>query len=121
MGEAIQTRNSHFDYFFKFTSRAAPMLESADALAWVMRLELEYDNIRAALDWGLDNNVEAVLRMIPALVYFWNRRGLEEEGRHVINEALARAEKLPRPEGDAGRQWVSIVGEAWQNLAMLAY
>ena len=121
MGEASQTRNSHFDYFFKLAIAAELKLEGSEALTWVLRLELEYDNIRAAMDWGLDNNVEAVLRMIPALVYFWNRRGLEEEGRHVINEALTRAEKLPRPEGDAGRQWVSIVGEAWQNLAMLAY
>jgi predicted ATPase/class 3 adenylate cyclase len=121
MGESVQTRNSHFDYFFKLAIAAESKLEGSEALIWVLRLELEYDNIRAALDWGLDNNVEAVLRMIPALVYFWNRRGLEEEGRHVINEALARAEKLPRPEGDAGHQWVSIVGEAWQNLAMLAY
>ena len=121
MGEAIQTRNSHFDYFFKFTSTAAPMLESADALAWVMRLELEYDNIRAALDWGLENNVAAVLRMIPSLVYFWNRRGYEQEGRHLITEALTRADTQPKPDGEAGRQWIRVLGEAWQTLAMLAY
>jgi predicted ATPase/class 3 adenylate cyclase len=121
MGEAVQTRNSHFDYFFNLAMIAGPKLEGTEALIWVLRLELEYDNIRAALDWGLDNNVEAVLRMVPALVYFWNRRGREEEGRHLINEALARVDKLPALEGEEALQRIRILGEAWQNLAMLAY
>jgi predicted ATPase/class 3 adenylate cyclase len=121
MGEAIRARNSHFNYFSELARTAAPKLESSEALGWVMRLELEYDNIRAALGWGLENNVEAVLRMGPSLLNFWNRRGLEEEGRHLISEALTRTIKLPILEGDADRQRKLSIGEAWQSLAMLAY
>ncbi len=96
MGEAVQARNSHFEYFFELVRTAGPKLKGNEALAWVLRLEQEYDNIRAAISWGLENNVEAVLQMIPSLFYFWNRRGLEEEGRHLIDEALAQTRKLPK-------------------------
>jgi non-specific serine/threonine protein kinase len=121
MGEAEPARIAHFDFFFKLAETAEPMLESSNALEWIQRLERDYDNIRAALGWGIDNNVEAVLRMVPSMVYFWNRRGLEEEGRHLIREALSRSDKLPTPEGESGRRTKSAIAEAWQTLAMLAY
>ncbi len=121
MGESEQARIAHFDFFFKLAKTAEPMLESTDALEWIQRLEREYDNIRAALGWGIDNNVGAVLRMVPSLAYFWNRRGYEEEGRHLIREALSRSDKLPIPEGESGRRTKSAKAEAWQTLAMLAY
>jgi predicted ATPase/class 3 adenylate cyclase len=125
MGEAAQARDSHFNYFFELTGKAAPKLVGSEALGWVLRLEMELDNIRAALGWGLENNVEAVLKMLTSLLYFWNRRGLEEEGRRLISEALSealsRANQLPKLEGEADRRRKLSLGEAWHCLAMLAY
>ncbi len=120
-GEAIQARDAHFNYFFELARTAAPKLNGYEALIWVMRLETEFDNIRAALSWATENNVEAALRMCASLLYFWNRRGLEEEGRHLIGEALAQALKLPRTDGEADRQMMKSLGEAWHSMAMLAY
>jgi non-specific serine/threonine protein kinase len=120
-GEAVQARDAHFNYFFELARAAAPMLNGTEALTWVIRLETEFDNIRAALNWATENNVEAALRMCACLLFFWNRRGLEEEGRHLISEALAHAKKPPNIEGEANRQMMKSVGEAWHSMAMLAY
>ena len=96
-------------------------LDSPQALEWIGRLAAEYDNIRAALEWGLEQNVARVLSMVPSLWRFWIRQGHEEEGRTIVREALKRAEKMPQPEGEAGLVWKRTLGEAWQTRAMLAY
>ena len=105
----------------QLVNRTAPKLRKAGAAEWVMRLDLEYDNIRAALHWGLKNRLEDVLLTIPQFAYFWNRRGYEEEGRQLIREALNRGNELAALEGEAGHQRLNLLGEAWQTLAMLAY
>ncbi len=96
-------------------------MNGPQALEWVGRLAAEYDNIRAALEWGLQQNIAGVLSMVPSLVRFWMRQGHEEEGRNVIREALSRAEKLPQADGEAGRAWKQTLAECWNARAMLAY
>ncbi len=121
MHESELARIAHFNYYAELVITAEKHLRSSEALLWVARLELEYDNIRAALQWGAENNLEPMLRMIPSLEYFWNRRGYEEEARHLIIEALERANKLPLVEDNANRQRQSVLGAAWETLGMLAY
>jgi predicted ATPase/class 3 adenylate cyclase len=120
-GESEEARNVHFDFFYNLVKTAEPELDGLNARVWVERLAAEYDNIRAALDWGLEKNVGGVLRMVPLLERFWNRQGHEEEGRQLIREALARAEKLPAPQADAALERKKLMGRAWNSLAMLAY
>lgn len=120
-GEAEEARNVHFEYFSNLAKTAEPGLDSPQALEWIERLASEYDNIRAALEWGVEQNVAGVLSMVPSLVRFWVRQGHEEEGRKIIRDALARADKLPQPAGEAGQQWKRTLGGAWQARAMLAY
>ena len=120
-GESEEARNVHFDYFYNLSKAAEPGLDSPQALVWIGRLAAEYDNIRAALEWGLEQNVSRVLSMVPSLWRFWIRQGHEEEGRTIVREALQRAEKMPQPEGAAGLLWKRTLGEAWQTRAMLAY
>jgi predicted ATPase/class 3 adenylate cyclase len=121
MGETEPARDAHFDYFHRLAKEAAPKLRSLGASEWVTRLDLEHDNLRAAMQWGLERRLVELLQMIPLLVYFWNRRGYEEEGRNLIRQALSRSSQLPGVDGDAARRQQQLLGEAWQTLAMLAY
>jgi tetratricopeptide (TPR) repeat protein len=59
--------------------------------------------------------------MSQFLLYFWNRRGYEDEGRNLIREALDRTQQLPEFQGNVDRGRLSLTAEAWQGLAMLAY
>jgi hypothetical protein len=84
-------------------------------------LDREHGNLRAAMQWGLENRLEDLLQMIPLLAYFWNRRGYEEEARALIRDALQRSAQTPEFQGDAEPHRLKLVGKAWQTLAMLAY
>ena len=59
------------------------------------RLDAEEENLRAALRWLFANDYPAAARMCESLARFWYVRGLLEEGRHWLEEALALSEKLP--------------------------
>ena len=121
LGEAEQARNDHFDFFIRFVDMAGSKLGTSEALEWVRRLDSEHDNIRAALEWGIETHLNATLQAVPKLVRFWMRRGHEEEGRRFIAALIERAEKLTAPDGEAGLQWMTILAEAWNSGAMLAY
>lgn len=56
-------RNHHLDYFIQLTESAEKHLIRFTALNWIYRLEAEYDDLRAAFEWGMENNVSAILKM----------------------------------------------------------
>src|SRR5438132_13389015 len=59
-------------------------------ITWLELLEVEHDNLRAALNWALDTGeAEIALQMCWALVRFWERRGYRTEGREWVRAALA--------------------------------
>jgi predicted ATPase len=91
-GEAVLLRRRHRDFFLALAERAEPELQRADQVAWLKRLDLEQDNLRASLDWCLadDEGVEAGLRLAAALPRFWTVRGVYEEGVDWLERVLAR-------------------------------
>jgi predicted ATPase/class 3 adenylate cyclase len=121
LGEAEQARRAHFDFFTRLVELAGTKLGTAEALEWVRRLDAEHGNVRAALEWGAESHLAATLQVLPTIARYWMRRGHEEEGRRFIAALLERAEKLPLPDGDEGPRWLSLMGEAWNSGAMLAY
>ncbi len=120
-GEAAEIRNRHLAYHVQLTESAELQLYGSMALKWVNRLESEYDNLRTAIEWGMDNNVIAVLRMAGALPNFWFRRGYEGEGIKWIHEALEQAKSLPEVEGEAARERLTIIAKSWQSVAFMAF
>ncbi|HEV8354550.1 MAG TPA: tetratricopeptide repeat protein [bacterium] len=56
---------------------------------WVRRLDVEHDNLRTGLAWGLEGgNVLSVLRLASSLAPFWLVRGYWSEGRRWLEAAL---------------------------------
>ena len=97
-GENVAVRVRHSNYFVRLAEDAEPHLEGGqDQPAWLAQLELEHDNLRAALGWSLEGpeGAEADLRLTGALYRFWAHRGHAHEGRQWCVAALARAAKRP--------------------------
>jgi hypothetical protein len=69
-----------------------------DQAAWFERLEVEPDNLLAALDFRRrETNLEAELRLVGALALFWGRTRHDLEGRARIDGALSRTDQVSPP------------------------
>ncbi|SRR6266699_1196301 len=99
-GEMEITRQAHAAYYLWLAEEAEPELVSPLQTVWLERLERERENLRAALQWSLDQtgdeegspNREMALRLGGALRRFWLVRGNWSEGRTFLERALAGGE-----------------------------
>jgi tetratricopeptide (TPR) repeat protein len=72
--------------------RAAPELQGNEQRRWLDLLELEHDNMRAALECAIDDKrVDDATRMVFALWRFWQSRGYLREGLAWAERGLALA------------------------------
>jgi predicted ATPase/transcriptional regulator with XRE-family HTH domain len=86
-------RRQHLVYYLTLVQRAEPELTGKDEALWLDRLDIELDNIRVALDWGLrkDTSIEmreAAALLVGTLWLFWYLRGHWQEGREWCKRAL---------------------------------
>ncbi len=88
-GEAEALRRQHAQYFLALAEQAEPQLSGAGQLHWVERLEVEHDNLRAALRWCVHGrDAERGLRFGAALWRFWRIHGHLTEGRDRLTQVL---------------------------------
>ncbi len=125
--QAAAVRHCH--YFFGLSKQARDGMQGPQQRAWLDRLDLEHDNLRAAIvlpqldGTGVDPFI--AVKMAVALQNFWIMRGLTTEGRTAVREmllhpavaasALARAHALYVGAALAFVQ--GDVGEAQQMLS----
>jgi tetratricopeptide (TPR) repeat protein len=95
-GEAEAMRRRHAEYFLALAEEAEPQLHGTQPAEWLVRLELEHDNFRAALAWFLatEDGALSALRLTSALWYFWYTCGHLPEASDWLERALARGEGI---------------------------
>jgi predicted ATPase/DNA-binding XRE family transcriptional regulator len=110
-GEAEQARQRHLSYFLELAEAAEPHLTGPQQVEWLVRLEREHDNLRAALGGALAaEETEAALRLAGALWRFWSAHGHLSAGRRWLDAALAQ------PDG----RFTEARGKALRGAAPLA-
>ena len=88
-GEGKGTRSRHFTYYLAMAETAFPeMMTREKDLYWAEKLETEYDNLRAAVDWGLAHDPISTMRLIRSLTYLFVVTNYYGEGHHWGEEAL---------------------------------
>jgi predicted ATPase/DNA-binding CsgD family transcriptional regulator len=89
-GEAAAVRNAHAAWCLEVAERAATHWYTLDGLQWARRLEPEHDNLRAALAWLTESDDRAsILRLIPAMSWFWGVGFHWAEGLRWLERAEA--------------------------------
>ena len=91
-GEAEAIGRQHAEFFLALAEEAEPELSKPQQAKWLDRLEAEHDNLRAALSWALEREIDLGPRMAGALCRFWHTRGYLSEGRMYLEEAVARSD-----------------------------
>ncbi len=72
--EAEEVMHRHAEFFLALAEEAAPQLAGAQQQDWAERLEVDHDNMRAALSWSLERESETALRLAGALARLWEMR-----------------------------------------------
>ena len=90
--EADSLRRAHAASMLALAERAEPQLVGPEAGMWLERLDIEHDNLRAALTWASERGaIEMGLRLVAAVFRFWVVRGHLREGRAWAERLLALA------------------------------
>lgn len=96
-GDPGAARRQHAQHYAAFAERACDRLQGRAHWAWLDRLEIEHDNLRAALNWSLDDRGTASgsggraatgLRLVQSLAPFWYQHGHAKEGRYWLERAI---------------------------------
>jgi len=90
--ERDQTRAAHRDHYLALVETAGMHLRGRDEAVWLDRLEVEFDNIRAALAFSVadPDSAEPGLRLAAGLHWFCNMRGYGVEVLEALNALLQR-------------------------------
>ncbi len=82
----------HAEWFVELTEKTAPHLHGPEQRQWLDRLEADLDDLRAAIDWSLEHDVDLALRLAAALGWFWLMGGYRSEGTEHLETLLAVSE-----------------------------
>jgi predicted ATPase/DNA-binding XRE family transcriptional regulator len=92
------SRRCHAEFFATLADAAPNGLRGHEQLAWIGRLDLDHDNLRAALEWSLRRREpELVARLAAGTWPFWLARGFYHEASRWLDAALTLGDQLPKP------------------------
>ncbi len=110
-GELEATRRLHAQHYSAVAQAADERLRGPNHLSALDLLELEHDNLRAAITWSLthDEGAATALGLVEALAYFWYQHGYAAESSRWLAQALERAPSSANPQLGTISHWLGIM------------
>ena len=110
--EALADR--HFAAFAALAVAAEPELRGPAMVDWLDRMDADAENFGAALEWGLEAQPWAAVRMANALLAYWAVRvaSTDSEARIVAAIEIARARTVGNPDATAADQALAAARSA---------
>jgi non-specific serine/threonine protein kinase len=126
-GEMAAVLDRHLNWCGTLAEQAASALLGPEQGGWLVRLDREHDNLRAALHWALERGHGALgLRLAAGLWMFWLRRRHQREGRRWLAAFLALAaddddatSMATRVSALDGAAWLAEDGQDFAQAAAL--
>jgi len=87
-GESHILRKRHLEFFVELTESTEQAVYGPEGETYIQFINDELDNIRAAIDFGTDHDIEAALKIAGALGEYWRIAGLLSDGRERIESLL---------------------------------
>jgi len=121
-GEVEALADRHFAAYAALAAAAEPELRGPGMTDWLDRMDADAENLGAALEWGLESNPWAAVRMATAMLAYWNARVASEESDARLLTAIdiARRRTVGNPDATAEDQALAarLLGEAARIWAM---
>ena len=110
MPEAEQARGAHAAAFLALAEADGRPRAGLAKKEWLERIDIEHNNIRAALAWYCEHDPPAALRLAASMPAFWSLRGHHTEGRQRLGELLGLVpdESMARVSALSGAAWLAI-------------
>lgn len=95
-GDAALRSQQHAEYFTQLAAKVYSHARLSETAQWAEQLELEHDNIRAALTWlSQGDHKEAYMRLATSLWFFWSTQGYIHEGRMWLEAGITDDQSIP--------------------------
>ena len=78
----------HARLYSSIAIEAGRRLAGADAVEWLSLVIEEVDNLRAALEWTIEHDIQLALQVCASLAGYWDLHGWLYEGRHWLFRCL---------------------------------
>ncbi|HEV3233795.1 MAG TPA: adenylate/guanylate cyclase domain-containing protein, partial [Candidatus Dormibacteraeota bacterium] len=112
-GESPVRRRRHLDHFILLAEEAEIALKGHEMLRWLGVVDLEQDNIRAALDWSRsEDDADGGLRLATAMWVYWIAGGHLSEAAARLDEVIDMDGGEPRltARAVAAKAFVALFG-----------
>lgn len=123
VGETNATRDRHLACFLNLAEQAEPELARVEGPFWLARLELEHDNLRAAMEWADATGATGpFLRLVTALTIFFELHSHLVAGGRWFARALTRDEgpSTVRARALWGAAHVALYGDDFEGTSHYA-
>ena len=118
--ELAATQAAHRDHYLALVQTADTFLRGRDEAVWLDQLEVEFDNIRAALAFSIadPDGTEPGLRLATGLRWFCNMRGRGGEILEALSVLLGRPDApVPPGPGPCSRAATCAISSATTPLS----
>jgi predicted ATPase/class 3 adenylate cyclase len=104
-GEAVAIHQRHLEWMLGLGKAFEAAWYFRRESRWMSRMDLEQDNLRAAMNWGLEQpaDLELAYELAGAVWPYWYFRGHWVEGRQWVERLLQAGEGLPVSPGARGK------------------
>ena len=102
--EGNMIRDRHFDYYLRMAKQILPDFFGPRELVWLVWLDDEWDNLRAAVEWSMEAHPQAGLELVNCLAYLFlvlqnNLMEIQNWLRQLISHPANAARTAPRGRG----------------------
>ena len=117
--QAAAARDRHFIHFDEVAEKLGWAFNSPNANELRWKSKAEFENMRAALEWGLEHHVETALHLATNLCFASNMSANVTEALGLLKSVLARVRALPDADGEAGTARQKRIAMALYTLGVV--
>src|SRR6266508_6681748 len=119
--QALAARDQHFVYFDDLSEKMWHVFRSPDMIAWRDRVDDEAENLRAALEWGLENHIEDAVHLAGNYCILSSWISKQTDGLAFVKTALERVKSLPPVDGEVYIRRQKIIAKALFAQGMIGF